>query len=41
MTEDDWDKHNAADKCWICDGPFKPYSKATPAVYGKSVIMIT
>ena len=25
MTQDDWDRHYAADKCWICDGPFKPY----------------
>ena len=27
MTEDDWDRHNAADTCWICDGPFKPYEQ--------------
>ena len=21
-----WDQHNAADKCWVCDGPFKDYN---------------
>ena len=26
MTEDDWAIHSAADKCWICDGPFEDYS---------------
>ena len=27
MTQDDWDRHYAADKCWIRDGPFKPYEQ--------------
>ena len=27
MTEDDWDRHNAADTFWICDGPFQSYSR--------------
>ena len=26
MTQQDWAIHSAADKCWVCDGPFKPYS---------------
>ena len=25
MTKEDWDRHNAADGCWVCDGPFGPY----------------
>ena len=27
MTEDDWVNHEKATKCWICDGPFKPYEQ--------------
>ena len=27
MTQDDWAIHSAADKCWVCDGPFKPYEQ--------------
>ena len=26
MTKEDWDRHNAADTCWICGGPFQSYS---------------
>ena len=26
MTKEDWDKHNAADMCWICNGEFRPYA---------------
>ena len=22
MTQQDWAIHSAADKCWVCDGPF-------------------
>ena len=25
MTKEDWDRHNAADGCWVCDGPFRSY----------------
>ena len=25
MTKEDWDRHRAADLCWVCDGPFRPY----------------
>ena len=25
MTEEEQEAHNNAGKCWICDGPFKPY----------------
>ena len=25
MTQEDWDRHRAADLCWVCDGPFRPY----------------
>ena len=27
MTQQDWAIHSAADKCWVCDGPFKPYEQ--------------
>ena len=27
MTKEDWDRHNAADTCWICGGPFQSYSR--------------
>ena len=25
MTPEDWDRHRAADLCWVCDGPFEDY----------------
>ena len=25
MTKEDRDRHRAADLCWVCDGPFRPY----------------
>ena len=25
MTKEDWDRHNAADGCSVCDGPFRSY----------------
>ena len=25
MTKEDRDRHRAADFCWVCDGPFRPY----------------
>ena len=27
MTKEDWAIHSAADKCWVCDGPFQSYSR--------------
>ena len=27
MTQQDWAIHSSADKCWVCDGPFKPYEQ--------------
>ena len=27
MTPEDWDRHRAADLCWVCDGPFKDYHR--------------
>ena len=27
MTEEEQEAHNNAGKCWICDGPFKPYEQ--------------
>ena len=27
MTQQDWAIHSTVDKCWVCDGPFKPYEQ--------------